>query len=333
MQTLSRHALLEEWGRQKARPVHYLCGEETSLKEAAVRKLEASFRPEAFNFSVRDAELADLDQVLDEAGTVPMLADLRFVVLRRVEKLKKEPLKKLLAYLENPCPSACLVLLANWPREKQDPIPAALCGECAITDFSPLTPAQAAEHLNGRLLASGVKTDSAALDTVVELLGTDLATLDAEAEKIAMFMHGQTRFFTAEDAAALAGYAKGGNPFEFANAVCSRNAHEAAAAAARLLEAGAEPLGLLAQITRAIERILKVRRLSAGGEGQSACYQAGLSPGQFYAAQKDASRFTDEKLVRSLRRCLEAEELLKSSSKRDPALLLKQLAVEIAAGK
>lgn len=333
MQTLTAKALTDEWAKKKARPVYYFSGEETALKEAKLRKLEAAFKPESFNFSVRDAELADLDQALDEACTAPMLAEIRFVVLRRVEKLKKEPLKKLLAYLENPCPSACLVLLADWPREKQDPIPGALARDCAQVDFAPLTEAQAAERVNSALLAGGVKADGAALDLLVELIGTDTTTLDGEIEKIALFMHGKDRFFSPEDAQALAGFSRVQNPFALSNAVCGRNAAGAAEAVNTMLAAGAEPLGLLAQLSRALERMLKVKRLTAAGEGQGASYQAGMSPGQFYAAQRDADRFTDEKLVRSLRRCLEVEELLKSSSKRDPAILLRQLAHELTAAK
>jgi DNA polymerase III delta subunit len=164
-------------------------------------------------------------------------------------------------------------------------------------------------------------------------LGTDSVTLDGEAEKIVLFMHGQNRFFGPDDALALAGFARTQNPFELSNAVCARRPAQAAEAAARMLAFGAEPLALLSQISRAVERLLKVKRLSLAGEGPSACYQAGMSPGQYHAALRDAGAYTEEKLLRSLRRCLEAEELLKSSSKRDPGLMIRQLAYEITGSK
>ncbi|HCC47106.1 MAG TPA: DNA polymerase III subunit delta [Elusimicrobia bacterium] len=331
MQTLTPRALSEEWAKKKTRPVYYLFGEETAMKEAALKKLEDLFQPESFNFSVRDAEVADIEQALDEACTAPMLAETRFVVLKHVEKLKKEPMKKLLAYLADPCPSACLLLLADWPREKADPLPAVLGKDCAAVDFSPMTPPQAVERVNSILLTRGVKADGEALELLVELLGTDSVTLDGETEKIALYMHGQNRFFSPEDALALAGFSRVQNPFELANAVCGRRPREAAEAAAKMLASGAEPLALLAQFSRALERMLKVKRLS--GEGPSAAYQAGMSPGQYHAALRDSASYTDDKLLRSLRRCLEVEELLKSSSKRDPSLLLRQLVHEITAGK
>lgn len=329
MQTLTPRALIDEWSRNKTRRVYYLCGEETAMKNAALKRLEGIFKPESFNYSARDAETADLAQALDEARTSPMLAEVRFVALRRVEKLKKEPLKALLAYLENPCPSACLLLLSDWPREKQDPIPGALGPNSAVVNFDPMSEAQAVEHLNSVLLAKGVKTDGAALELLVELLGTDSVTLDGEAEKIILYMHGANRLFGPDDALALAGFARTRNPFELSNAVCARRPADAAGAAAAMLASGAEPLALLSQISRAVERLLKVKRLSLAGEGPAACYQAGISPGQYHAALRDAASYTEEKLLRSLRRCLEAEELLKSSSKRDPALVVRQLAYEI----
>ena len=333
MQNLTPRALAEEWAKKKARPVYYLCGEETAMKEAALGKLEGIFKPESFNFSVRDAETADMEQALDEARTAPMLADLRFVVIKRAEKLKKEPLKTLLAYLEDPCPSACLIVLADWPREKKDPIPDSLTEGSALVDFAPMTPAQAAEHLNSALLAKGVKSEGEALETLVELLGTDSVTLDGEAEKVSLYLHGRDRLFSPEDAVALAGFSRTQNPFELSNAVCARRQEQAAQAAERMLASGAEPLALLSQVSRAVERLLKVKRLAAAGGGPATAYQAGMSPGQYHSALRDAGAYTEDKLLRSLRRCLEAEELLKSSSRRDPALVIRQLVHEITALK
>ncbi len=333
MQTLTPSALADELARKKTRPVYYLRGEETALKEAALKKAEAVFKPESFNFSVRDAETADIAQALDEAQTAPMLAPVRFVVLKRAEKLKKEAMKALLAYMENPCPSACMFVLADWPRDKQDPIPDALNEDSAMVDFAPMSAAQAVERLNSLLLSKGVKTDGEALEMMIELLGTDSTTLDGEAEKISLYMHGLGRVFSPEDALALAGFSRTQNPFELANAVCSRRPARAAAAADKMLAGGAEPLALLSQVSRSVEKLLKVKRLAASGGAPSSCYQAGIPPGQYNFALRDANAYSEEKLLRGLRRCLEAELLLKSTSKRDPGLIVRQLIYEITGPK
>ena len=325
--------MTDEWEKRKTRPVYFLCGEETTLKETAVKRLEAVFKPESFNFSVRDAETSDIAEALDEAQTAPMLADTRFVVLKRIEKLKKEPMRRLLEYLADPCPSACLLLLGNWPREKIDPLTPALGQDCALVDFSPMNDEQAEAYLNAKLLAGGVKTDRKALELLVEMMGTGAVALDCEAEKILLYMHGQDRVFEPQDALALAGFARNQNPYELSNAMRAHNPGAAAAAALQLLAAGEEPLALLSQTSRALEQMLKAKRISLSGEGPAACYQAGMSPGQYQYALRDSAAFTEDKLLRSLRRCLEAEELLKSSSKRDPGLVIRQLIFEITCGK
>lgn len=325
--------MADEWAKSKTRPVYYLCGEETALKEAALKRLAAVFRPESFNYSVRDAQTTDIPQALDEARTTPMLADVRFVALKHAEKLKKDGLKALLAYLEDPCPSACVLVLADWPREKQDPVPGALSADSALVNFAPMPHGQAVEHLNSLLLSKGVRSEGEALELLVEILGTDSLTLDGEAEKISLYLHGQGRAFSPGDALALAGFARTQNPFELSNAVCGRRTAQAAEAALKMLASGTEPLALLSQTSRAVERMIKVKRLSAAGEGPASAYQAGMSPGQFQAALRDAGAYTEEKLLRSLRRCLEAEELLKSSSKRDPGLIIRQLVYEITGTK
>ena len=54
-----------------------------------------------------------------------------------------------------------------------------------------------------------------------------------------------------------------------------------------------------------------------------------MNPGYYRRLLDAAGAFTLEKLSRLLNRCLEVEALLKSSSGRDPKLLVKQLIFEI----
>jgi len=329
MHHLTPKAMKDEWAKKFTRPIYYLTGEEAELKDAGIRHIETAFKPESFNFSVRDAESSDIAEALDEAQTAPMLADVRFVVLKRVEKLKKDAMRRLLAYLANPCPSATLLLLADWGT-KADPIAPALGADCALVDFSPMNEQQAEDYLNAKLLKGGVKTDGKALALLVDMLGTNSVTLNGEAEKIFLYMHGIERVFEPRDALALAGFARNQNPYELSNAMRKRNPAAAAAAALQMLDSGEEPLALLAQTSRALEQMLKAKRISASGEGPG---PAGMSPGQYSYALQDSHAFTEDKLLRSLRRCLEAEELLKSSSKRDPGLMIRQLIFEVTSGK
>lgn len=168
-------------------PVYYFFGDDDFRKDARARELvEAAIDPATrdFNLEIRrgtelNAEL--LDSVL---STPPLLADRRVVVLREVDKLKKDARTLLGRYLDRPAPDTVLVLVA----------PAGVKADKLLTDrstpveFAPLTGerlpkwvAHHAETVLGRPITSG------AISLLVEAVGADLAQLAVELEKLASF--------------------------------------------------------------------------------------------------------------------------------------------------
>ena len=329
MQILNPQSLEEEWRKNKLRPVYYFCGEEQTLAQIALARLKAFFKPDAFNFSVHNAETADMNSVTGEAQTSPMLSERRFVVLKRCDKLKKEAARILTEYLENPAPFTSLFIVSSKRCDTSDQFAKALAPDCALVMFEPLNDFEARKFLKQKLEASGCEASGEALETLVELLGTDAGTIAVEAEKIAIHHHGNKKPLSAADAVELAGFSKNQNPFELSKAICDRAAGAAAAVTDRLLAEDAEPLFLLNSVSRTLERLLKVKKLEAAGAGSSAPYQAGVSPGHYRHLAAAAGAYSEDKLLRGLKRCLETEALLKSSSGRDPGLLVRQLLYEI----
>ncbi|HCE98684.1 MAG: DNA polymerase III subunit delta [Elusimicrobia bacterium GWC2_51_8] len=329
MQTLTPQAMEEEWRKNKLRPVYYFCGEEHALQEAALARLKALFKPNAFDFSVHYAETADMREIAGEAQTAPMLSERRFLVIKRCDKLKKDNARELAAYLENPAPFTSLFIISSKKYEASDQFAKALAQDCALVIFECLNDFEARKFLGQKLETAGCAASDEALETLTELLGTDAGTLAVEAEKIALYHHGVKKPFGASDAVELAGFSKNQNPFDLPNAVCKRDAQAGAVILDKLLAEDAEPLVLLYNVSRTLERLLKVKRLEASGAGSSASYQTGVSPGQYRHLSAAAGAYSEDKLLRGLKRCMETEALLKSSSGRNPALLIRQLVYEI----
>ena len=319
----------EEWRKNKLRPVYYFCGEEQALQETALARLKALFKLDAFDFPVHYAETADMREITGEAQTPPMLSERRFLALKRCDKLKKEGARELAAYLSNPAPFTSLFLLSSKRYEASDQLAKALAPDCALVIFECLNDFEARNFLRQKLETAGCAASDEALETLAELLGTDAATLSVEAEKIALYHHGVKKPLGASDAVELAGFSKSQNPFDLSKAICDRAAAAGAAVTDRLLAEDAEPLLLLYNVSRTLERLLKIKRLEASGAGPSAPYQAGVSPGHYRHLSAAAAGYSEDKLLRGLKRCLETEALLKSSSGRDPALLIRQLIYEI----
>lgn len=329
MQTLTPQSMEEEWRKNKLRPVYYFCGEEQVLQEAALARLKALFKPDAFNFSAHYAETADMREIAGEAQTAPMLGERRFLVLKRCDKLKKESARELAAYLANPAPFTSLFLVSSKKCEASDQLAKALAPDCALVIFERLNDFEARKFLGQKLETAGCAASDEALETLVELLGADSGILAMEAEKIALYHHGVKKPFGASDAVELAGFSKNQNPFDLPNAVCKRDAQAGADIVDKLLAEDVEPLILLYNVSRTLERLLKVKRLEASGAGPSASYQAGISPGQYKRLAAAAGFYSEDKLLRGIKRCLETEARLKSSSGQNPALLIRRLIYEI----
>ena len=168
-------------------PVYFLHGEDDYLKDARVRDLvEAAVDPATRDFNLEIRRGNDLDaETLDALlSTPPMLAARRVVVVRDVDKLKKDARTLLLRYLEKPASDTVLVLVAPSGAKADKP----LTDRATPVEFAPLTgdrlPKWVAYHAD-TVLGRGITPDAVAL--LVEAVGADLSQLAVELEKLASF--------------------------------------------------------------------------------------------------------------------------------------------------
>ena len=328
MTELSPADIVKEWAGKKTRPVCCLTGEERSFKDDAVKKLLVSFKIDAFNFSEYDAETADINDLIHAAMTPGMMSDTRLILLRGAEKLKKEPAAALAAYVENPSEAAMLVILLDKKTDAAELIIESLPASAALVHFSPLEPAEAEAYARTLLDKEGLRASAEALTLLAEMCSSDAATLKAEAAKLAAWRHGSKKQLEPEDIMESAGFSRTLTPFEFSNAVQAKNGPLASDIAEKMMAEGMEPVGIAISIAYVVEKLLKVKKTAASGQGDGS-YALGMNPGYYRRLLDAAGSFTLEKLSRNLNRCLEVEALLKSSSGRDPRLLVKQLIFEI----
>lgn len=168
-------------------PVYYFFGEDDFLKDARTRELIAvAVDPSTrdFNLEIRRGNDVDVESLDSLLSTPPMLAERRVVLIRDVDKLKKDARSLLTRYLERPAPDTVLVL-ATSSGVKADK---ALGDRATTVEFSPLTgdrlPKWIAYHAE-TVLGRPITPDASSL--LVEAVGSDLAQLAVELEKLASF--------------------------------------------------------------------------------------------------------------------------------------------------
>jgi DNA polymerase-3 subunit delta len=168
-------------------PVYYFFGEDDFLKDARTRELvEAAVDPATrdFNLELRRGSELDAETLDSLLSTPPMLAERRVVVVRDVDKLKKDARALLTRYLARPAGDTVLVLVAASGAKADAP----LADRSTAVEFAPLTgdrlPKWVSYHAE-TVLGRPITPEAASL--LVEAVGADLAQLAVELEKLASF--------------------------------------------------------------------------------------------------------------------------------------------------
>jgi len=170
-------------------PVYVLFGDDEFRKDAAVRDLvDAAVDPSTrdFNFETRRGAELSTDTLDALLSTPPMLAERRVLVLRDVDKLKKDARAVLERYLARPATDLLLLLIAPAGTKLEKGM-----SRGTMVEFEPLTgdrlPRWVTYHAE-QVLGRAITPEATAL--LIEAVGSDLSQLALELEKLASFASG-----------------------------------------------------------------------------------------------------------------------------------------------
>ena len=302
---LSKDKFRSEIERGVFRPVYVLYGEETYLRDNAVKFItrsafsEGEFRD--FNddsFSLSSPE--NISVALAAANQLPMMARRRIVRITEVrvstsavkDSLKEDDEEELKAYLNNPNPSTILIFVADELNGNRK-LGKLLKSHEAAVEFR--FPDNAATRVlaDGVFKKAGVTIEPIAMNRLIELVGFDARRITTEAEKLstAVLPNSNIDMNLVE---ALVRNSREGSNFDFARDLISGRKAEAIAALEKVLHDGEEPLALLGllawqfrdelkktsgartrysdQMARALERIYDTDlaiKTSVGGSGKA----------------------------------------------------------------
>ena len=200
-----------------------------------------------------------------------------------------------------------------------------------VVIFSPLGEDEAAARLSAEAKRAGVELSAEAAAAIVEEAGTHWGILKAELEKLLLFAKDR-KSVSREDALACLGYRQAANPFDLPRLVLARKRVEALQVLDRLFEEGLSEFQLLSRISFEVNRALKAGRLRKAGVPENQVARELRLPG-FVASTllRQAQTLGEERLIRSLKACVETDAALKSKSWLDPKIELERLVVRLTA--
>jgi DNA polymerase-3 subunit delta len=324
--------------------VYFLHGKEDFLIEELTslvvkNAFENSFDAE-MNFTLLYGQDTTLAEILNVAGSYPMMSDRRLVVVRNFEKVKKERSKdkaKSLyqswqAYLKNPLDSTILFLVAGELDKKDLKEEPYLSLEPYASQIDYLR--DTAGFITERAAKFGWQLTPEAVRQMTVYVGESIREISMELEKLFVYAAGRAdKTITDKDVMTVVAVSREYDVFQLQKALVDKNLRMAAGITQMMLEEGTEPVMLTGQLTQYFMKLWKlkspvVRRLPELEMGREVGF---YSAGQLYflkdlVAQSD--RFTVVEIERALQTLLQADLEIKGVGSLGDAKLVFAMLIE-----
>lgn len=313
-------------------PILLVHGEEGYLVEQAARQVIAAVvPPDTRDFNLTLVHGRDLKggELIDQARTLPVFAARRLVVLRHVHEASAEQLEAFSAYLDDPVPETwLLVTAAGIDKRRKFFQKIAQVGD--IVEFRRLYENQLPQFIRDRAKEAGKTFTGPALKLFCRRVGSNLAEVMGELDKLACYV-GAREYFEEDDVAAVVSDTRVESVFALTDALGNGEHGEALRLLGRLLDDGQPPLVILSMLVRHFRQLWKARELLAQGVPQKDLpRRIGVNPYFLAGLLTQARRCPDEQLRAAFPKFLSVDLALKSGG--DARAHLEGLVFALCAG-
>jgi DNA polymerase-3 subunit delta len=333
--------LLARLSRGQPVPALLLLGTEPYLRDACRAQLIETFVPEAaraWGVSRYSADRGEIQNALEQAQTLPMLAARQVVFLADVEqveslgeKQREAAIAELESYLDDPAPFTVLVLEASALDQRMK-LAKLLAAKTLVVDVGlgdDKEDRQAAAVALARTLAKQMKVEfeKGAPEDLAELVPADLMRLKTEIEKLVTYV-GMRRLIRRQDVTALVVSEKTTTVWELANMLAARQQKKALEFLDCLLREGEEPLQILGAITWMYRKLIEASEVRGVANAWQAARALGMPPERAELALEAARKISKPRLLDALRSLEQADDRLKGGVE-DPRAVMEFLIAEL----
>ena len=201
-------------------PVYFLTGEEGYYIDKIsdyISKNVLETQEKEFNQSILYGKETDIAQIITEAKQFPFGSMHRVVIVKEAQNIRN--IENLEIYLENPSPSTLLVICYKYKKlDKRKKFTKVLARKTLFFESKTLYENQIPDWITNYLSNKGYKIDEKASFILSEFLGTELAKISNELDKL-MIIVNKKDLITAEIIEKNIGISKDYNIFEFQQAL------------------------------------------------------------------------------------------------------------------
>jgi DNA polymerase-3 subunit delta len=317
-------------------PIYCLHGDERYTLDRALAALRRAAlgtdaeRAASFNLETFELKERGLGAALDAARTLPMFAKRRLVIARGIDDLDAEALEPLAAYVADPNPSTCLVLVASTKVDGRLKAFQALRKAGYLHEMAPLKDWQLPEWVQGEARRRKLNVHPEAARLLADAAGPDLGRLALALEQVALFAGPDTKIMP-EHVDAVVPESRERSVFELTKAIGAGDREQALRLLANMMRNREPPLRVQFMLARQFRQIWRAKELQAEGVPRNELAgRIGVPPFFVDDFLGPARRMSIAALERSLLRLHQAERAFKGASKIDPELQLGRLVRALA---
>ena len=348
-QVLHATEYLKQSAKFPPKPVCVLFGGDAFLKSQAFRRLRTALldgdngnanngADAEFALTRFDGNQAAFPVVLRELAMMTMFGDgQRVVVVEDADTFVTKFRGELEDYAAAPSRTSTLILLVStFPSNTRLYKTVEASGR--LVDCSPLDERAIPKWLVGwSLTAHQLNCDTAAAELLVDLIGTELGLLDQELSKLALVVEkgGKLSAATVQD---TVGSWRTRTTWEMLDLALAGNVPEAIRQLDMLMQAGENPVGILAQVAYSLRRLAAATQLILDAEQlgkriplTTALEQAGIKRFVLQKSEMQLKRLGRHRGAKLLDWLLKADLDLKGDSRISPRTIIEQLILKIAA--
>jgi DNA polymerase-3 subunit delta len=297
-------------------PLYFLYGDETYLMEDALTRITDRALGEGlkdFNLNTYYGGEVDPAQVRDAVETLPMMAQVRVVILKDAEDLNDKDWEALSRLIDEPVPTTAFICVAT-KIDKRKKFIKTFIEKGVVVEFKRPYDNQIPDWIRSIAKKYALVMSADSISTVHQLVGSNLQDIDGELLKLSQYL-GETKKVSTEDVLKVVSRLRIDSVFDLTEAIGRNDRARALTCLANLLDHGQNEVGVLALISRHV-RILKLVAdgLREGLTGPKLSSRAGVSPYFLKSYVDQARSWNDRKIEHTFQALVDTDRALKSSS-------------------
>ena len=297
--------------------IYLLYGEERYLRRQYRERLQKALCQEGDTMNTHFYEGKDFSvgEVIDLAETLPFLAERRVIFITD-SGLFKSGGEKMAEYLSSPNETTFFVFTES-EVDKRSKLYKAVTAKGYAAEFTVQDESTLKRWIAGVLAKEEKKITENTVQLLLSKTGTDMENIQSELEKLICYCMDRD-IITEEDVEAICTTRISNHIFDMINAIADRQQKKALELYYDLLALKEPPMRILFLIARQCNMLLQAKELkSKGYDNRTIGSKLGVPP--FIAGKylNQASRFKTSALRNAIKRCVEAEEAVKSGRMND----------------